>query len=166
MSDKYLSIYLNDHLAITVGAHELIERTLESNRDSELGDFLKALAQDSVQERRAIEAVMSEVGVGASHLKAAGAWLAERVGRLKLNGQISGYSDLSRLVEIEAIGLALASKRDFWDSLSHVGFTEAGGLVTRSLARRAEQQLSELETHRREAAKQALGLRVTSVVEI
>jgi hypothetical protein len=165
MSDKYLSIYLNDHLAITTGAHELLNRTLENNRDIELGKFVEALAIDAEQERNAIESLMTEQGIAHNPIKSAGAWFAERVGRLKLNGQITGYSDLSRLVEIEGIGLALESKRAFWDALNQVGFTEAGGLVTKSLARRAEQQIEELEKHRREAANNALGLRASSLAE-
>jgi hypothetical protein len=165
MSDKYLSIYFNDHLAITTGAHELLNRTLENNRDTELGKLVEALAIDAEQERQAIESLMSEQGIAHNPIKTAGAWLAERIGRLKLNGEISGYSDLSRLAEIEGIGLALESKRAFWDALNQVGFTEAGGLVTKSLARRAEQQIEELETHRRVAAKNALGLRAPSLAE-
>jgi hypothetical protein len=163
MSDKYLSIYLNDHLAITTGAHELLHRTLENNRGTELGRFIEALAIDADQERKAIESLMSEQGIAHNPIKTAGAVLAERIGRLKLNGEIKGYSDLSRLVEIEGMGLALESKRAFWDALNQVGFTEAGGLVTKSLARRAEQQIEELEKHRREAAKDALGLRSPSL---
>ena len=165
MSDKHLGIYLNDHLAITIGTHELLNRTLENNRGSDLGAFVDALVLDAEQERKAIEALMSEQGITQNPVKAAGAWLAERIGRLKLSGDLAGYSDLSRLVEIEAAGLALESKRVFWDALNQVGFTEAGGLVTKSLARRAEQQIEELQKHRRGAAEKAIGLRAPSLVE-
>ena len=166
MPDRYLSIYLNDHLAVIVGIRELLERTLENNTDSPFGELLTRLLEDSQQERRALAALMRDHGIPENHLKTSGAWLAERIGRLKMNGQLTGYSPLSRLVEIEGIALGLDAKRIFWDNLSHIGVVQAGGFVTKSLARRAEQRLEELDEHRRDAAKEALGFRAPSLTEL
>ena len=44
---------------------------------------------------------MDDLGVG-SRAKDGAAWVAEKLGRLKTNGQLTGYSPLSRLVELEA----------------------------------------------------------------
>jgi len=49
--------------------------------------------------------------------KLAAAWLAENVGRLKLNGQFLQYSDLSRLLELEGLGLGIHGKMDLWRGL-------------------------------------------------
>ena len=38
------------------------------------------------------------------------AWSAEKFGRLKLNGQLSGYSPLSRLEELEILALVAEGK--------------------------------------------------------
>ncbi len=158
MANKYLSIYLNDHLALLVGTQELVNRSLESNRGSEFGQFLETVGESNKQERKALEALMAKQDVTENRTKTAGAWIAERVGRLKLNGEITAYSDLTRLVEIEGVGVALEAKRMFWDTLCRVGFTEVRGLQTRSIARRAEQQMEELDKHRAQAAERALGM--------
>lgn len=158
MSNKYLSIYLNDHLAMMVGTEELVSRSLESNQGSELGQLLQAILMSTQQDRTALEALMDDQTIAQNRAKTSGAWLAERVGRLKLNGEIKGYSDLSRLVEIEGIDVALEGKGMFWDTLCRLGFREAGGKQTRSMADTAQQQLDQLEGHRMQAAEQALGL--------
>lgn len=157
MSNKYLGIYFNDHLAVLAGGEEVVTRSLESNQGTPLGEFLQQVLERVQQDRQALESLMSDRGVPQNWAKTGGAWLAERVGRLKLNGEITGYSPLSRLVEVEGIGLALEARRSFWDTLSHVGIAEAGGRQTGELATRAEDELEELQAHRLEAAKEALG---------
>jgi hypothetical protein len=157
MSDKYLGIYLNDHLAVLAGGEELVNRSLESNQGTPLGGFLQQVLERMQQDRQALESLMAEREVAQNWAKTGGAWLAERVGRLKLNGEITGYSPLSRLVEVEGIGLALEARRSFWDTLSEVGISEAGGSQTADLAARAEDEINELEAHRIQAAKEALG---------
>ncbi|HVL52446.1 MAG TPA: hypothetical protein VM754_13215 [Actinomycetota bacterium] len=158
MANKYLSIYLNDHLALMIGTSELVKRSLDSNKETEFGRFLETVLESNSEERRALETLMEREQVSQNRTKTAGAWVAERVGRLKMNGELTGYSDLSRLVEIEGMGVALEAKRMFWDTLHGIGFTEARGMQTRSIARRAEQQMEQLNTHRAEAAESALGM--------
>lgn len=160
-NDKFLGIYLNDHLAILVGARELLERSLEANRGTPLGELLNSVLDATEQEQAAVEAFMKQNGIAENRTKTAGAWLAERIGRLKLNGQITGYSDLSRLVEVEGADVAVEAKRMFWDALVRAGIAEAGGLQTAQMAERASKHREELQSHRQAAAKEALGL-VTS----
>lgn len=157
MPSQYLGIYLNDHLAVLAGAEELVDRSLQSNTGTPLGEFLQQVLDSVRQDRRALESLMDERDVQQNWAKTGGAWLAERVGRLKLNGELTGYSPLSRLVEIEGIGLALEAKRAFWSTLSEVGVSEAGGRPTDELATRSQGQIDELEPHRSEAGKEALG---------
>lgn len=156
--DKFLGIYLNDHLAVLVGTRELLERSLESNRGTPLGDVLGEILSSTEEEQAALEALMKRQGVAENRAKTAGAWLAERVGRLKLNGQLTGYSDLSRLVEIEGAAVAVEAKRLFWDALTRAGIAEAGGLQTAELSQRAEGHRDQLKSHHQAAAKQAIGL--------
>lgn len=157
MPSQYLGIYLNDHLAMYAGAGELVDRSLQSNTETPLGEFLQRVLDSVKEDRRALEALMEEREVTHNWAKTSGAWLAERVGRLKLNGELKGYSPLSRLVEIEGIGLALEAKRAFWSTLSEVGISSAGGRSTDELASHSRSQIEQLEPHRRAAAKEALG---------
>ena len=158
---KYLSIYLNDHLAVLAGSQELATRSMESNGGTALGEFLQEVVESLDEDRAALEALMDERDVTQNWAKSGGAWLAERVGRLKLNGEITGYSPLSRLVETEGVELALHAKRSFWDTLSQVGISDAGGRPTSELANRTNEQIVKMKTFRLAAAQEALGSQVS-----
>ena len=157
---KYLSIYLNDHLAVLAGSQELATRSLESNGGTALGEFLQEVVESLDEDRAALVALMEDRDITQNWAKSGGAWLAERVGRLKLNGEITGYSPLSRLVETEGVELALHAKRSFWDTLSEVGVSHAGGRPTSELANRTNQHIERMKAFRLAAAQEALGSEV------
>ena len=151
---KLLSIYMNDHLAGSTLGVELVQRIASSNRGSPLGELLEGLTVEIKEDRATLERLMEHVGAGRDRVKVTGAWAAEKVGRLKLNGQIRGYSPLSRLEELESLGLGITGKRDMWEALSRA-LGEVAGFDFDQLATRAERQLQEIEPHRLEAAEQA-----------
>ena len=63
---------------------------------------------------------MDRLGVKPDRVKEAMGWTAEKLGRLKLNGQLLGYSPLSRLVELEGLMLGITGKMAMWIALSSV----------------------------------------------
>jgi hypothetical protein len=153
-----LDIYLNDHFAgATLGA-ELSRRAAAENRGTGLGDFLEALHREIVDERQTLRAVMSALGIGASPLKPAGAWLLEKAGRLKLNGQVRGHSPLSPLVELEGLEAGVSGKRSLWQVLGRA--FPADERLERfhldALVARADEQLKGLQEHRLALAPSAL----------
>jgi hypothetical protein len=153
-----LAVYLNDHLAGSVLGAELARRALKSNEGTELGRFLAALLDEIVEDRRELERVMSRLGARRSRFKPALAWSAEKVGRLKLNGQVTGYSPLSRLLELEGLTIGVTGKRALWQSLADLAARDErlAEFDFAALVRRADAQLEGLERHRREAAANAL----------
>jgi hypothetical protein len=96
---KLLHIYLNDHLAGSAAGEELARRCRDNNRGTPIAAFLDELLQQIEEDRLALEAIMDAVGAPKNPAKLAAAWLGEKLGRLKLNGQLLPYSDLSRLLE-------------------------------------------------------------------
>ena len=118
MDTKLLGIYLNDHLAGSVVGVELAKRAASNNEGSELGDFLAELAEDIEEDRDTLKSVMNHFGVTENRVKMPIAWAAEKVGRLKPNGQITGYSPLSRLIELEGLALGVTGKLALWRSLA------------------------------------------------
>jgi hypothetical protein len=83
--------------------------------------------------------------------------VAERLGRLKLNGQLTGYSDLSRLLELEGLTIGVRGKHALWQNLRSAGIQEhVPDIALDRLIERAEAQLSGLERHRLAAAATAL----------
>jgi hypothetical protein len=154
---RLLGIYLNDHLAgATVGV-ELVRRARRSNRGTELGRFLETLEGELEEDRRSLEEVIRQLGFRASATKRAAAVVAERAGRLKPNGQITGYSPLSRVLELEGLTIGVAGKRSLWRNLHEAADVaeRLDGVDLDRLLRRAEDQLARIEPHRVEAARRA-----------
>ncbi|MDP9225194.1 MAG: hypothetical protein M3P18_15365 [Actinomycetota bacterium] len=154
---KLLNIYLADHHAGAVVGQELAKRCLSSNSGSELGSYLSKLLNELDEDRSRLESVMDTVGAQPDRVKVGAAWFAEKVGRLKLNGQVRGYSDLSRLVELEGLCMGVDGKMSLWRSLQELsaGDIRLAGFDFRDLEARAHMQRESLETHRRTAAASA-----------
>jgi hypothetical protein len=156
--DKLLHIYLNDHKAGQIVGRELARRCLGSNRDSALGGYLQAFLEQVRADSDALDDVMARVGARRDPLKLVAALAAERVGRLKGNGRLIGYSDLSRLEEVEGLCLGVEGKASLWRSLARVQEDDErlAGIDFGGLERRARAQRAELEQHRTAAAATAL----------
>jgi hypothetical protein len=154
---KLLAIYLNDHLAgATVGV-ELARRLRGSNEDDPaFGPQLAEICVEIESDRETLLAIMGALDVSPSKLKPLAAVLAERLGRLKLNGQLRGYSPLSRLDELEFLQLGVTGKRRLWRALEHTRASELSGFDLAALAERASDQLARLEALHLKAASLAL----------
>ena len=154
--EKRLAIHLNDHLAIATAGTELAGRALGSNRGTALGDLLERLAPEYDQDRETLRAVMRAVGASEDPLKRGGAWLGEKLGRLKLNGQLTGYSPLSRLIELDGLVALAIAKRGLWGSLAAAADPRLAEFDFAELRSRAEAQADALEGFRAEVAREAL----------
>ena len=153
---KYIGIYLNDHLAGSVVGGELAKRAASSNSGTELGDFLAELAEEIDDEREVLKSLLDHYGVAQNRFKMPIAWTAEKLGRLKPNGHLTGYSPLSRLVELEGLMLGVTGKLGMWRVLSATqSGLESFGLD--ELIVQAEAQRDGLEKWRLEAAQMAFG---------
>ena len=104
---------------------------------------------------------MDHFGVTENRVKMPIAWAAEKVGRLKPNGQITGYSPLSRLVELEGLALGVTGKLALWRSLAATQ-SDLGAFDLETLIARAESQQDGLEKWRVEAAQEAFGAPVAA----
>jgi hypothetical protein len=152
-----LATYLNDHHAAAVAAVQLARRAAGSNRGTPYGEVLEVLAVEIEEDRQALRLIMQRLGVGTDHAKAAVAWSAEKLGRLKLNGQLTGYSPLSRLEELELLELGVQGKLLMWQTLGQVGDAGLPEAELDRLIRRARSQRRRLERQRLAAVGEALG---------
>lgn len=157
MSNRFLAIYLNDHLAGSVVGVELCRRARASNAGSPLGQSLAELCAEIEADQKTLRRLMGQLQVDESRLKPAGAWLAEKLGRLKLNGQLRGYSPLSRVVELEALATGVAGKAMLWRALGRSFGDRLAGFDFEALAARAESQHERLEAHRLDTVATAFG---------
>jgi hypothetical protein len=149
---RYTPIYLNDHLAGATLGVELAKRALKSNPDGELGDLLRWLVQQLLEDRASLISVLRAQGGSPSTVKSGGAWVAEKLGRLKPNGHVTSYSPLSRLVELEGLATGIEGKKSLWLALQAAGVADLDTLIAR-----ANEQRERLEPHRLDAARRTLG---------
>jgi hypothetical protein len=157
MLQQLLPIYLNDHLAGSTAGVELARRLRASNEDDEeFGPALAEICAEVESDRETLKAVMDRLGVGQGRLKPAAAVVGERLGRLKLNGRLRGYSPLSRLDELELLQLGVVGKRRLWRALEHTHAEDLSGFELGALAERATSQLRRLEALHLKAASLAL----------
>lgn len=154
---KLLTIYLNDHLAGSALGVELCRRLQSSNSEkSELGRPLAELCEEIEADRETLVNLMDQLGIRRGVVKPAAAWLAEKLGRLKLNGQLIGYSPLSRLVEIELLAIGITGKMQMWRALERTLGSSQSGFDFAQLAERAIRQRDRAEDLHAIAASQAL----------
>lgn len=155
MSDA-LSTYLQDHLAGSVHAIELVETMRDRHVDEPLGRFASELLVEIKADREVLLKLAEKVGAGSSGMKEITSWLAEKVSRLKLRQ--GADNDLGTLEALEFLELGIHGKWALWRALGTVAETDPQLKDTNfeQLASRAEMQHSQVEERRLEAARAAL----------
>ncbi len=154
---RLLAIYLDDHVAVVVGTRELVKRMLGQTRDEAIRSFLEELQPELEHSERELTRALEELGRRPSIAKRTAAWLAEKAGRIKPNGNISGYSPLTRVVELEYLATALELERSCWRTLHAAApqLARPDGAFAAE-AKRVEQRLQLADDLRQEAAEAAL----------
>lgn len=158
-SDDELTIYLNDHLAGSSFGLELARRCHASNQGNEFAAFLEELVADIETDREELERIIDRLERPRDRIKPAAGWIAEKIGRLKPNGRLFGYSPLSRLLELEGLSSGVRGKLALWRALRAIAPSEPR-LSEADLERligRAEAQLDGLSARQTRAAELALG---------
>lgn len=150
-----LRAYLNDHLAGSTAAIDLIGKMRSNNAGTEFGAFLDALHEDIQADRTVLEQVMETLGVTSDTVKQAGGWIVEKLSRVMLDARVTGSEDLSRLMETEALSLGIEGKIAGWRALEHLPESDLG-VDLDALIERAKDQRSRLEPFRIDAARRAL----------
>jgi len=138
---RYLPIYLNDHLAGAMAGVELAKRLEAGNRDIEaLAPTLRRVSAEIEADRETLQGILARLDVSPSPVKPHAAWLLERLGRLKPNGHLRGYSPLSRVLELEGLSMGIAGKTELWRTLADLGLDREAGVDFAALTARAEGQ--------------------------
>lgn len=157
--DRYLGLYLNDHLAGATAGTELAKRLAGEHKDEPGGQALAGLADDVGEDRAALLAVMATLDVPVRRYKEVLGWLGEKAGRLKLNGQVLSRSPLSKVIGLEAMLLGIEGKAALWRTLRARAAADSrlavGGFDI--LLGRAREQAELVESLRVLAAAEVIG---------
>lgn len=147
MAEPWLSIYLRDHHAASAAGVALARRALGANHP---------LSQQIARDRKTLEEVMRQLSVPPSAMKVRLVRVAERLGRLKLNGRLLRRSPLSRIVELEVLVVGIRGKEALWTALRAAGL-DLHRIDLDALVESARTQAREVDEQRLIAAAHTLG---------
>jgi hypothetical protein len=155
MANDALSTYVEDHLAGATAGLELLEALSAQHQGDPTGALARSLLPEVEDDRRTLEGIARALDAG-SALKEAGAWIAEKVSRLKLHREAKGV--LGTFEALEAMSLGVLGKRALWRALAVAAGSDArlAGFDFGALAASADRQHALLENERLRAATVAL----------
>lgn len=152
-----LASYLQDHYAGSSAGIELFRRAADQQSDPVARTALTRITEQIDAERVALERFLAAVGSKPDPVKNAGAWVAEKLGRFKPNGELIRRSQLSDVVELEMLRIAVEGKAAGWRVLRKLAEDDerfkAADLD--ALLKEAAAQIEELEELRMTAALRA-----------
>jgi hypothetical protein len=150
-----LSDYLNDHLAGSVGALELLDRLVEACQGKPLERFFRDLRDDIHQDQEQLKELMQKLGVEESSVSKAGAWIAEKLSRPKIELGDGSKEEPGIFLALEALVLGITGKRSLWRALkcASQGIPALARLDYSGLEKRAIEQCERVEARRLEIAR-------------
>lgn len=148
-----LATYLEDHLAGSVHAIELLKAMRDDHKDEPLGEFAGELVPEIEADRQQLLRLVERIGAGPSEMKQLAGWVSEKVGRIKLSHRVT--NSLSTFEALEFLELGIHGKWALWRALAEVGPAEPRlqGVNFDRLIRRADAQHSQVEEFRLELAR-------------
>jgi hypothetical protein len=158
MADGHLATYLNDHLAGSVVAVELMENLESAYAGTPVAEFIAKLLADVEADRVELKALMDRLAISESRTRKASAWLTEKFTELKLRLDDSSRGDLRLLESLEALSLGIEGKKALWLALAAAAEVSPRLRIAdyERLKQRAGEQRSRVEARRLEVAKTAL----------
>jgi hypothetical protein len=158
MAGEHLATYLNDHLAGSSAALEILDHLEAVHAERDLGPFVAPLRAEVAADRQELAALMSRLDVAESRTRKASAWFAEKLAELKLRLDDPAGGALRLLEALEALSLGIEGKRGLWGALATAAEDAPAlqGVDYTRLGRRAEEQRGQVEALRLKAARRAL----------
>jgi hypothetical protein len=154
-----LAIYLQDHHAGAQAGIALARRAAGNQVGT---PELERIVRDIEEDEQVLLRVMAAVGARPSAVKAITAKLAERLGRLKLNGQLLRRSPLSPVIELELLLSGVKSKKHVWLLLRDATDLELDDVDLDRMIARVDEQVDRLDALWRDAARAAFPDRVAA----
>ena len=152
---KDLDSYLNDHLAGSISALELIAHWVEVHEGEPLGSFFVETEREIKADQDTLRDVMLTLGIEESKVRKAGAWAAEKLGRARLIIAGNEPGSLGLVLTLEGLIMGITGKKLMWRSLAAAKLPELKSYDFEEPQRRAEQQIERIEAERISAVCQA-----------
>ena len=159
---KELDSYLNDHLAGSVSALELLEHWIRVHDGEQLADFFRDIKAEVRQDQEKLREVMQSLRIKQSNVRQAGAWAAEKVGRVRLMIAGDEPRSIGLMLTLEGLIMGVTGKKLMWRALAAANLPQLNGYHFEDVQRRAEQQIERLEAERMRAVPEAFAGRNSS----
>jgi len=153
---KEVATYLNDHLAGSVAALELLDQMIKTHEGKPLSSFFQELRADVRKDQEVLRMLVQRFGKE-SAIKKAGAWMVEKFSRAKLKVAGENAGELGLVQAFEALVLGITGKQLLWRALNAtLGSSPLlRGADLAHLEERAIEQVERVEAKRLEAAREA-----------
>jgi hypothetical protein len=153
---KELGNYLNDHLAGSVAALELIEHLIKAHAGKPLEKFFRDLRDEVSADQEVVKTLVRRFA-RENTLRQAIGWMAEKFNRVKLRLAGDKAGELGLVEALEILVLGITGKQLLWRALSaSLGDSPLlRGVDLAQLEQRAIDQSERVEAHRLEAARKA-----------
>jgi hypothetical protein len=158
VSHPILTTYLNDHLAGSVAAIELLDHLREASKGTARENVLASLRSDIEEDQGVLQELLSDIGGKESRVRKATAWVAEKLGEVKLNFDDPGSGELPLLEILEWLALGIQGKLALWRALEAARdcVPQLRSIDLPTLERRALEQHDRVEAERLRVARMAL----------
>ena len=156
-----LASYLNDHLAGSVAALELLDRLIKTYAKDPFGPFFRDLRDEIASDQDKLKQLIDALDAQESLTRKVGAWFAEKLSRAKIQLDDSTEGEMGLFLALEALFLGVTGKIALWNALASVR-DEIPALSTLDYAELencALAQRQRIENKRLEIARQALSQR-------
>lgn len=111
-----IATYLNDHLAGSVAALEMLDHLVESPPRPDLDGFFVHLRSEIQEAQDVLRHLIDELGVGESSIRKASAWLGEKFSRAKLHP--SETDPVGIFLSMEMLLLGLTGQAALWRAMA------------------------------------------------
>lgn len=155
MQRQPLFVYINDHIAGSVAALELIDHLIETHTGQALESFLINLRRDVQADQEVLKRLLGNAEQKESFPRKLTAWVTEKFARskIKLAGEQTGGLGLVQALEVLALGIR--GKQLLWRALATSNSHSLQDVDLAHLEQRAIEQQKRVEENRLAAARAA-----------
>jgi hypothetical protein len=153
---KELDSYLNDHLAGSVGALELLDHWIDILKGKPLAKVFAEIRNEISSDQETLRDLMQLLGMKESNVRKAGAWAAEKVSRARFASAGDEIGGLGLVLALETLIVGITGKKLLWRAFRALDRAELRGINFAQLEQRAQEQIERIETERLHVVRDAL----------
>jgi hypothetical protein len=150
-----LSTYLNDHLAGSVAALNMIDHLIDTYEEKPLAQFFRDLRADIAADQAKLQGLVEKLDKKHNAIRKAGTWIAEKISRAKIRPGESRDGEMGLYLALESLVLGITGKSALWRGLEVATgvVPKLCGLDYAQLQERAREQCGRVEAKRLELAR-------------